>query len=681
MSISKSASNIRPITIDPRLTEQGEAYNVRSGKIFGWYKSTEKNTHANEIVLFVNGMEFDTTIANKSCNVRTGKDVNSHSLAFEFDVSDLPKNTVHKFELVHKHTQYTFEKRVIYFCALVNKFRAELRDVFFPEFYKNKQKLWGYSNREAFNHFASVGLYLDYPPNPWFSPDYYRKMYCQKMSSIPIPLLSYLNFEMDLTVKPSEHFCPNRYLKKNPKLRNLTTVLGHYVNKGHVEGLYVAPAKLPDQILNELDVLSDLEPELKDFVIEQKPVVQYPILARSTFLASFLKNSFSEKFEVVLCVPYLSCGGADLISLFTLKAYQHKFGVDKVLLLVTDRSENSMPSWLDKNTNVVFLDDETDFSSFKERVKTLHTIVGVLCPKIVVNVNSHAAWSMFEDYGRQLSSVVNLVSFLFCFDYKPNKSKAGYIVRYLPKTLKYLKLVMFDNQKIVDDIDSMFGFPSTETKKLNSVYVPLPKNVKTTLSHIHDRKSTKKILWTGRLARQKRPELLVSIANSMPNYTFVVYGPLGDAEHAKVIASNYYDNIDYRGVYSSLKELDISEFDLFLNTSEWDGLPTVLIQMMGLGLPVVTSDVGGIEELVTGETGWLVRDHSNCNSYVFQIKNLLVNSLETYRRVSNGIALVTERHSWAAFTTRLNELDAFNIEQTGVSTEKTKFERRKAVRS
>lgn len=679
MNNTPSKSSIRPITLDSQLSEQGDVYNVRAGKILGWYKSTNDSSSPNEIVLQINGSEQTTTIVNKACTVRNGKDNETHPLAFEFDISHLPKCEVYKFTFFNKKTGYTFDDREIHFCSLVNKFRAEIREIFFPEYYKNTQKLWGYTNREAFNHYISVGLYHDLPPNPWFSPSYYRKYYGHKMGTITVPILSYINFEKDLNVQASPRFCPKQYLLKNNGIGESLTILGHYVNEGHVQGLYPDESQLPSQILKELDVLSEIEPELKDFVVQKKPVTHYPLLSRSTFLASFLKKSYPEGFEIIVCVPYLSCGGADLISLFTLKAYQNRFGIDKVLLLVTDRSENTVPDWLEPKTKVIFLDDETKFSSFDERVQTLHTIVGALCPKAIVNINSHAAWSLFENYGRQLSSVINLIAYLFCFDYDHHKAKVGYIVRYLPSTIKYLKLVIFDNKKIINDINYMFGFPQKDTNKLNTAYVPLPKEIKTTESHGADREPTNKILWTGRLARQKRPEILLSIAMAMPNYTFVVYGPKGNAEHSNEISSNLYSNIEYRGVYSRLDELNVSEFDLFVNTSEWDGLPTVLIQMMGLGLPIVTSNVGGIHELVTDETGWLVDDHDDFNAYVLQIKKSLINKKETYMRVSNGVALVEKRHSWDEFNTRLEKLDAYNIEKTGIPSKIRKFERRRAV--
>ncbi len=51
----------------------------------------------------------------------------------------------------------------------------------------------------------------------------------------------------------------------------------------------------------------------------------------------------------------------------------------------------------------------------------------------------------------------------------------------------------------------------------------------------------------------------------------------------------------------------LSIMDVFLFTSIAEGLPNVLIEAQGFGIPVVSTDVGGVSEIVfDGETGKLV---------------------------------------------------------------------------
>jgi glycosyltransferase involved in cell wall biosynthesis len=47
--------------------------------------------------------------------------------------------------------------------------------------------------------------------------------------------------------------------------------------------------------------------------------------------------------------------------------------------------------------------------------------------------------------------------------------------------------------------------------------------------------------------------------------------------------------------------------DLFVSASLWEGFPTVILEAMAAGVPVVATDVSGSHELVrNGETGLLV---------------------------------------------------------------------------
>jgi glycosyltransferase involved in cell wall biosynthesis len=65
------------------------------------------------------------------------------------------------------------------------------------------------------------------------------------------------------------------------------------------------------------------------------------------------------------------------------------------------------------------------------------------------------------------------------------------------------------------------------------------------------------------------------------------------------------------------------DFDVFLYTSESDGIPNVLLEAMSHGYVAIAPNVGGIGELVNEETGFLVENYDDVDAYVAILKELL----------------------------------------------------------
>jgi glycosyltransferase involved in cell wall biosynthesis len=64
------------------------------------------------------------------------------------------------------------------------------------------------------------------------------------------------------------------------------------------------------------------------------------------------------------------------------------------------------------------------------------------------------------------------------------------------------------------------------------------------------------------------------------------------------------------------------EYDIFLNTSTVDNTPISVIELMASGLPVISSNVGGIPFLLTDGICLPADDHKACvNSIVYLIEN------------------------------------------------------------
>lgn len=70
---------------------------------------------------------------------------------------------------------------------------------------------------------------------------------------------------------------------------------------------------------------------------------------------------------------------------------------------------------------------------------------------------------------------------------------------------------------------------------------------------------------------------------------FVVYGTVCNCDVCARNLANVYANIEYRRVFGYMSDFDLNDFLIILNILEWDGLPTILINMKVADLPLFNS--------------------------------------------------------------------------------------------
>ncbi|MDE7160891.1 MAG: glycosyltransferase [Muribaculaceae bacterium] len=110
------------------------------------------------------------------------------------------------------------------------------------------------------------------------------------------------------------------------------------------------------------------------------------------------------------------------------------------------------------------------------------------------------------------------------------------------------------------------------------------------------------VLCIARLAAPKRHDLFIEVARRMPDCAFLW---IGNHEEPDL---EYPDNVFFIG--SILSAGSYSRYaDAFLLPTDYEGLPIVIIEAMANGTPVVASAVGGVPELLDGNTGFAVENN------------------------------------------------------------------------
>jgi glycosyltransferase involved in cell wall biosynthesis len=119
--------------------------------------------------------------------------------------------------------------------------------------------------------------------------------------------------------------------------------------------------------------------------------------------------------------------------------------------------------------------------------------------------------------------------------------------------------------------------------------------------------------YLGRLSRQKNPRLLLNAfaqvvgAGSPANVRLAVAGE-GDLDESLRTAARELgvaDRVDWLGHRPGGEVLPA--FDVFALSSNYEGMPYVLLEALAAGLPIITTDVGGARLAVKdGENGYIV---------------------------------------------------------------------------
>lgn len=160
------------------------------------------------------------------------------------------------------------------------------------------------------------------------------------------------------------------------------------------------------------------------------------------------------------------------------------------------------------------------------------------------------------------------------------------------------------------------------------------------------------LLWVRSFSQIYNPEMAVKVLKFVKakysNATLCMIGPDkdGSLERTKKLAQGLDLNVEFTGKMTKeawrAKSLD---FDIFINTTHFDNLPISLIESMALGLPIVSTNVGGITYLINdGSTGLLVGDKDV--DHMCESIEMLIQSPELTASISENARLEAEKYGW-----------------------------------
>ena len=167
--------------------------------------------------------------------------------------------------------------------------------------------------------------------------------------------------------------------------------------------------------------------------------------------------------------------------------------------------------------------------------------------------------------------------------------------------------------------------------------IPNPVDVKQILS----KEKTKKIVTMGRLMNiQKRHDVLIEafseFSKEYKDFALIIYGDGPDLEKDKELIKKFHveDNVIIEKPKVNIHE-KIADSYMFIMTSDFEGLSNALVEAMLLGIPCITSDWPGSDEIIRhGENGLIYNRNNICE--LVQCMKKLADDPHICKKISNN---------------------------------------------
>jgi len=361
-----------------------------------------------------------------------------------------------------------------------------------------------------------------------------------------------------------------------------------------------------------------------------------------------LRDALSPRYDMVLFVPWLKPGGADLGVLHYCRALIAMGR--RVAVVATEASESPWASRLPPGVDFLEIGDAiAGLDEQRGEPRAVITRALLECrPGAIHIIGSRSAWDAVSQNGAAIAQATRIYASLFCDDYDADGVPVGLAVQFLPSCARHLTAVLSDNAHYPARWHDRWGIdrahfhrvpfpapdPMPDVAAMADAPTPGPQG------ESEGSGERPRLLWAGRLDRQKRPDILIELARSLPEFDWHIYGAQVVPGHGVDMAPlRKLRNVSIMGAYSRFGDLLAGRYLAFVYTSQWDGLPNVLLEAARY-LPIVAPAVGGIPELLKRER--LVPSIDDIPGFVEAVRRLHADTalrqswLEEQRRALDG---------------------------------------------
>lgn len=471
---------------------------------------------------------------------------------------------------------------------------------------------------------------------------------------------SLLNMANSLSVQqipPSRLFLPEIYLKicaqsyddlVSDRLRHHNVDRRDYVDSPLCRYLIYTANQIDPAV--ELDVIRNSPP----YFVSQPSQLE---IGKRYF--EVCRELEGKTFSDVFLLPFFGKGGAERY----IANIINELAAQDASILVILGEPHPTNEWLSRLSNRV---TSLDIAPWLDTIgaEGVDLVTLKVIQSVAANARVHVRASLFGQrfltaYGRALSTH-KVIFYRFSQLRRSDRDmefKLPWGFQFICDNIEHIDVVATDNQALIDFDRARIAATPEKWILLPSLYQPeLDRSTATEKS----RRGSQRILWASRIAFEKRPEVLIAIARKLAEYREdIVVDVHGVCDlNFQVSQLETIPNVVYHGPYDQFEDIAAGDYLCFLYTSAFDGMPNVLLEAAGMGLPIIAPDVGGIGEFIENEqTGVLLPNIPSipamADAYVQAILRLERDSALREQMVARAYDRVLERHGRDAFTRNL----------------------------
>ncbi len=161
----------------------------------------------------------------------------------------------------------------------------------------------------------------------------------------------------------------------------------------------------------------------------------------------------------------------------------------------------------------------------------------------------------------------------------------------------------------------------------------------------HRKKIGPRLFWVRSFHNIYNPQMAIYVLKKISeiheNVTLTMVGPDkdGSLQECQELSKKYNieNKVRFTGYLIKKEWIKIAEsHDIFLNTSNIDNMPISILEIMAMGIPIISTNVGGVPYMLSSENNALLVDPNDIGQMVHYINLLIKNPSYAYKLSMNA---------------------------------------------